>query len=109
MLDAAAMELDPYTFGKEQTCFGCGPHNPVGWRLRFRREGDEVVTSGGNGIFPRGLRVGHVLSAQGRGGSLFQEGIVETSASLDRTEEVIILPLSQPPVGPVEALEPDRP
>jgi acyl-coenzyme A thioesterase PaaI-like protein len=38
-------ELDPYVFGREQRCFGCGPHNDVGLRLRFVREGDEVVTS----------------------------------------------------------------
>jgi acyl-coenzyme A thioesterase PaaI-like protein len=37
-------ELDPYTFGAEQRCFGCGPHNEHGMRLRFRREGDEVLT-----------------------------------------------------------------
>lgn len=36
--------LDPYTFGREQTCFGCGPHNPVGLRLRFERDGDKVRT-----------------------------------------------------------------
>jgi acyl-coenzyme A thioesterase PaaI-like protein len=39
-----AEPLDPYTFGAEQRCFGCGPHNARGMRLRFRREGDEVVT-----------------------------------------------------------------
>ena len=32
--------LDPYTFGAEQQCFGCGPHNPVGMRLHFERDGD---------------------------------------------------------------------
>lgn len=36
--------LDPLTFGETQTCFGCGPHNQHGLRLKFRREGDEVVT-----------------------------------------------------------------
>ena len=36
-------ELDPFTFGAEQRCFGCGPHNERGMRLRFRREGDEVA------------------------------------------------------------------
>ncbi len=36
--------LDPYVFGASQRCFGCGPHNPAGLRLRFTREGDEVVT-----------------------------------------------------------------
>jgi acyl-coenzyme A thioesterase PaaI-like protein len=38
-------ELDPLaTFGPEQMCFGCGPHNAHGMRLRFWRDGDEVVT-----------------------------------------------------------------
>lgn len=39
-----AIPLDPYTFGETQTCFGCGPHNPVGLRLRFEREGELVRT-----------------------------------------------------------------
>ena len=36
--------LDPYTFGATQTCFGCGPHNGLGLRLRFERDGDFVRT-----------------------------------------------------------------
>jgi len=36
--------LDPYAFGPTQMCFGCGPHNPHGLRLRFEREGDLVRT-----------------------------------------------------------------
>jgi acyl-coenzyme A thioesterase PaaI-like protein len=36
--------LDPYVFGSTQRCYGCGPHNAAGLRLRFEREGDEVVT-----------------------------------------------------------------
>ena len=40
----AAVALDPYTFGETQTCFGCGPHNPHGLRLKFEREGDCVRT-----------------------------------------------------------------
>ena len=36
--------LDPYVFGAAQRCYGCGPHNPMGLRLRFERQGDEVVT-----------------------------------------------------------------
>lgn len=38
------IDLDPYTFGPTQTCFGCGPHNERGLRLRFQREGDTVTT-----------------------------------------------------------------
>ncbi|PKN57135.1 MAG: hypothetical protein CVU56_12655 [Deltaproteobacteria bacterium HGW-Deltaproteobacteria-14] len=41
---ATVIDLDPYTFGPTQTCFGCGPHNERGLRLRFQREGDAVTT-----------------------------------------------------------------
>ena len=37
-------EFDGHLFGDDQPCFGCGPAHPVGFRLRFRREGDRVVT-----------------------------------------------------------------
>ena len=37
--------LDPYTFGPDQLCFGCGPHNDEGLRLRFERDGDSIVTT----------------------------------------------------------------
>jgi acyl-coenzyme A thioesterase PaaI-like protein len=37
-------ELDPNPFGPGQPCFGCGPEHPIGFRLRFTREGDEIVT-----------------------------------------------------------------
>lgn len=40
----AATPLDPYTFGAEQTCFGCGPHNPHGLKLKFELDGDIVRT-----------------------------------------------------------------
>ncbi len=38
------MRLDPHTFGREQPCFGCSPTHPIGFRLEFDREGDEVMT-----------------------------------------------------------------
>jgi uncharacterized protein (TIGR00369 family) len=37
--------LDPYLFGPDQQCFGCGPNNQHGMQLRFRVEGEEVVTT----------------------------------------------------------------
>src|SRR5438128_2151943 len=37
-------ELDGSLFGADQNCFGCGPAHPAGFRLRFREDGDEVVT-----------------------------------------------------------------
>lgn len=36
------LELDP--FGPGQPCFGCSPDHPIGFHLRFAREGDEIVT-----------------------------------------------------------------
>jgi acyl-coenzyme A thioesterase PaaI-like protein len=35
---------DGAIFGPDHPCFGCGPVHPVGFRLAFEREGDEVVT-----------------------------------------------------------------
>ena len=37
-------ELDGHLFGEDQHCFGCGPQHPIGFRLRFKREGETVVT-----------------------------------------------------------------
>jgi uncharacterized protein (TIGR00369 family) len=36
--------LDGTLFGPGQPCFGCGPDHPIGFRLQFTREGDEMVT-----------------------------------------------------------------
>lgn len=36
--------LDPDTFGQEQPCFGCASNHPIGFRLRFVKRGDEVIT-----------------------------------------------------------------
>jgi uncharacterized protein (TIGR00369 family) len=47
-MDAAAMAqvspLDGTLFGEDQLCFGCGPHNPSGFRLRFVEDGGAIVT-----------------------------------------------------------------
>ena len=37
-------DLDPSAFGSAQPCFGCSPDHPIGFHLRFEREGDEIVT-----------------------------------------------------------------
>jgi uncharacterized protein (TIGR00369 family) len=37
-------ELDPHIFGEGQPCFGCSPDHPIGFHLRFRIDGEEVVT-----------------------------------------------------------------
>lgn len=36
--------LDGSLFGHDQPCFGCSPGHPVGFHLKFERQGDEVLT-----------------------------------------------------------------
>lgn len=38
------IDLDPRDFGDNQPCFGCSPDHPIGFHLRFTREGNEVFT-----------------------------------------------------------------
>jgi acyl-coenzyme A thioesterase PaaI-like protein len=37
-------QLETNPFGEGQPCFGCAPDHPIGFRLRFAVDGDEVVT-----------------------------------------------------------------
>jgi acyl-coenzyme A thioesterase PaaI-like protein len=37
-------DLDTNPFGDDHPCFGCAPAHPIGFRLRFAREEDEIVT-----------------------------------------------------------------
>lgn len=52
--------------------------------------GDLIVTSGIDGIFPKGIAIGRVASVE-NGPRLFKIIAVESAASLDRLEEVFIL------------------
>ncbi len=36
--------LDPEIFGPESPCFGCSPSHPIGFHLKFSREGELVTT-----------------------------------------------------------------
>jgi len=36
--------LDGTLFGPGQPCFGCGPDHPIGFRLRFEKHEDHVLT-----------------------------------------------------------------
>jgi rod shape-determining protein MreC len=53
-------------------------------------EGDLIVTSGMDGIYPKGIAIGRVASVR-NGPRLFKIVIVEPAANLDRLEEVFIL------------------
>jgi rod shape-determining protein MreC len=52
--------------------------------------GDELVTSGTDGIYPRGLPVGQVLEV-GRPDDLLKTATVRPAADLSRLEEVLVL------------------
>lgn len=63
-------------------------------------EGDPIVTSGIDGIYYKGIAIGRVSSVR-NGPRLFKIIAVEPAASLDRLEEVFILPA----VGELEITE----
>jgi rod shape-determining protein MreC len=65
--------------------------------------GDLVVTSGMDGIFPKGLPIGHIASIDKRGQSLFQYATVEPTVDFGRLEEVLVArgaPVRLPPAVP---------
>jgi rod shape-determining protein MreC len=54
-------------------------------------EGDPLVTSGTDGVFPRGLPVGKVTQLDRRGHGLFQDAKVVPAVDVTRLEEVLVL------------------
>ena len=80
---------------------GCG--------LKFEKRtedlhaGDVVVTSGVDGIFPRGLPIGRLTSVDKRGQGLFQYATVRPFVDFDRLEEILVTR------GTVEAMSGDEP
>jgi len=52
--------------------------------------GDELVTSGLDGIFPKGLPVGRVTAIDKRGQGLFQSAEVKPRVDFDRLEEALV-------------------
>ena len=61
--------------------------------------GDEVVTSGMGGVFPKGIPVGRVTTVERKSGALFQEAVLQPKVDLGRLEEVVILMNSEPRQG----------
>jgi rod shape-determining protein MreC len=53
--------------------------------------GDHIVTSGLEGIFPKGLSLGEVVKVEKKAYGLFQEIEVMPSADLSRLEEVMVI------------------
>ena len=61
--------------------------------------GDEVVTSGMGGVFPKGIPVGRVVAVERKSGALFQEAVLQPKVDLGRLEEVLILMEAEPRDG----------
>jgi rod shape-determining protein MreC len=61
--------------------------------------GDEVVTSGMGGVFPKGILIGRITSVERKSGALFQEATLQSAVDLSRLEEVLILTNLSPREG----------
>lgn len=65
------------------------------WRFVLREEavgiGDLVVTSGMDGVFPRGLLIGAVIDLEGRGGGLFHQIEIKPAVNFSKLETVLVL------------------
>ena len=53
--------------------------------------GDQVITSGAAGVFPRGILVGSVRSVSQEGKGVFQKIEVAPSVDFDRLQEVLVI------------------
>lgn len=53
--------------------------------------GDRIITSGLDGIFPKGLVVGEVVEVARRHRGLLQAAVVRPSVAVDRLEEVLVV------------------
>jgi rod shape-determining protein MreC len=67
-------------------------------------EGDALVTSGTDGVFPRGLPVGKVSALRRSGQGLYQSADVAPAVDVTKLEEVLVLVSGDD--GPEEAPEP---
>ena len=59
------------------------------------KEGEMIVSSGLDQVFPKGLRIGRILKVTKIHSQLFQDIIIETSVNFDKIEEVLVLIDSQ--------------
>ena len=65
------------------------------------KTGDTIITSGLDGIFPRGLLVGHVTAVRRKGPDLFLNIQVAPAANFHNLEQVLVITqrIPQPPPG----------
>lgn len=68
-------------------------------------EGDVIVTSGTDGVYPAGLRVGTLARVEQRGSGMFRAGNIHPAVDPSKLEEVLVLPKVEVPL-PAPAKEP---
>lgn len=79
------------------------------------QEGDPVVTSGTDGVYPPGLMVGRATQVQRQGSGMFLGAMLLPSVDFSRLEEVLVLSppavsrTRVPPAAPVPTRVEDRP
>ena len=87
---------------------GMGGDNRVAMRVKYLartadvRPGDVLITSGIGGTFPKGLRVGTIVSVQRRRFGLYQKARVEPSVDFARLESVMVLASGWPDEASIE-------
>ena len=64
-------------------------------RKHILQAGDKVVTSGMDGVFPKGLPIGQVSEIYKQSAGIFQEVTLEPFVDFERLEEVVIIPPSK--------------
>ena len=62
------------------------------------RIGDVVVSSGLDGVFPKGLRVGQVLDTKSQNQGIFQEILVRPFVDFEKLEEVMVVVIPARPI-----------
>ncbi len=84
----------------------------AGCRLKFVRQredlviGDVVVTSGRDGVFPRGLNIGTVTALVEEERGLFQGAEISPAVDFARLEDVLVVPSPLSETGTPRAAEP---
>ncbi len=58
--------------------------------------GDTVISSGLDGVFPKGLPIGRVSEVEKKDAGIFQDVTVAPYVDFERLEEVLIVPLKEP-------------
>jgi rod shape-determining protein MreC len=85
-----------------------GTGSPYNTRLEYALrsddmlEGDLLVTSGTDGVFPRGLAVGKITALKRSGQGLYQRADVTPSVDMTKLEEVLVLSAFERPPEEVD-------